>query len=85
MVEMTWKGRASYIRVKTGEEGLCGDGQGEADCRSLTEFALDMELATAMGVDQVLDDAQSQAGSTQLPGSGPIDPIEALGDPREIR
>ena len=81
---MTWKGRASYMWVKTGEENLCGDGQGEADCRSLTEFALDAKLA-AMGVDQVLDDAQAQAGSTELPGSGPIDPIEALGDPREIR
>ena len=70
--------------VKTGEENSSGDGQGEADCRSLTELALDMELA-AMGVDQVLDDAQPQAGSTPFPGAGPIDPIEALGDPGEIR
>ncbi len=49
----------------------------------MTELALDMQFA-AMGVNQVLHDTQTQPGPAQLASAGPIYPIEALGNPREI-
>ena len=40
--------------------------------------------AAAMGLHDVLDDGQPQAGAAQLAAAGPIDAIEPLEDARQV-
>src|SRR5438105_15795426 len=55
------------------------DGKG----RALAEGAGDVEAA-AMAVEHVLDDRQAETGTAQLSRSGVVDPVEALGQARQM-
>ncbi len=50
---------------------------------ALAERAVDGDAAV-VGLHDVLDDRESQAGASQLSAAGPVDAIEAFEDPREV-
>src|SRR5439155_24275736 len=54
-------------------------GQREEEGRPLPHFALHPDFAV-MGLRDVLDDGQAQAGAALLPGARLVDPIKALED-----
>ena len=45
--------------------------------------AFDRDVAV-VGLDDVLDDGQAQAGAAQLAAAGPVDAVESLEDPRQV-
>src|SRR5262245_12521382 len=51
--------------------------------RALAEFRADDQLA-AMPVENVFDDGEAKPGAALLPTGGDADPIEALGQPRQM-
>src|ERR1700720_1753767 len=55
------------------------DGKG----RAFAKGAGDVEPA-AMAVEHVLDDRQAETGAPQLSRSGVVDPVEALGQARQV-
>src|SRR5690348_17104242 len=63
--------------------GILRHRQGEAYGRAASRLAVDVQLAP-VGDDEVLDDRQPEAGAAELPRAGPVDPVEALGDARQV-
>ena len=68
-----WHGDGSCLR----------HGQRKVDGSALPQLAFEPEFAT-MGLHQMLDDRQPQAGPTELTRAGFIHPVEAFGDAWQI-
>src|SRR5579872_2266363 len=59
-----------------------GERQADAEGRAAADAALDVDLA-AMGLGDVLDDGEAEAGPPLLAGAPLVDPVEALEDARD--
>src|SRR5579872_5867183 len=62
---------------------LAGGAEPHRKGRALAERAGDVE-PTAMAVDDVLDDRQTEAGAAQFARARRIDAVEPLGQPRQV-
>src|SRR5439155_27273736 len=69
-------------QVMTAGLRLCNE-EVQQDCGASTELALCFDAA-AMGLDQVLDDCQAEAGAPFMAGPARVDSIESLEDPRQV-
>src|SRR6266851_2729471 len=62
---------------------LAGQSEADREDRTLTQLAGDVE-PPAMSVDDVLDDRQTQSGTSHRAGARRIDAVEALGETRQM-
>src|SRR5262245_26674701 len=70
-----------YDASMTKRSGPHGEEQGEAAAASRLGFDVQ---AAPVPVDDVLHDGEAEAGPAELPGAGRIDPVEPLGQPRDM-
>ena len=61
----------------------CASGQREVEVSAVAQFAFGPD-ASAVGLDDVLDDGQAQAGAAGLAGAGFVNAVEALEDAVEV-
>src|ERR1700704_4703494 len=50
---------------------------------AFSECAVDLEQTPVM-IDDMLHDGEAETGAAKLPRAGGIDPVEALGEPRDV-
>ena len=63
--------------------GWRGQGQGEVELGAVAEFALGPDAA-AVGLDDVLDDGEAEAGAAGFTGAGLVHTVESLEDAVEV-
>src|SRR5687767_14930872 len=65
--------------ARSGGIDISRRGNGEKESAAVAEFALDPDFA-AVGLDDVFDDGEAEAGAALVAGAGAIDTVEAFED-----
>src|SRR5579883_3649726 len=63
--------------------GSLSNRQVNGEDRPLAQLAFDLQQAPVV-IDNMFNDREPEAGATELPGAGRVDPVEALGQPRNM-